>query len=104
MNDYNDEISESPLSDIMDELKEPSMYIVLIHNDDYTTMEFVVSILMTIFHKTYVEAERIMMKVHKEGYGVCGIYPYEIAETKVNEVHEIARKNEFPLKSSLKKV
>ena len=104
MSNYNNEISEKPISETIDRTKEPSMYKVILHNDDYTTMEFVVNVLMTIFHKSYVEAEHIMMKVHKEGYGICGIYTYEIAETKVNEVHAVSRKHEFPLKCSFEKV
>ena len=104
MSNYNNGISEKPISESIDEIKEPSMYKVILHNDDYTTMEFVVQVLMTIFHKSYVEAEQIMMKVHKQGYGICGIYTYEIAETKVNEVHTVSRKHEFPLKCSFEKV
>lgn len=104
MSRYNSNISEQPISKTIDKTEEPSMYKVILHNDDYTTMEFVVQILMTIFHKSHVEAEQIMMKVHKEGFGICGIYTFEIAETKVNEVHMVSRKHEFPLKCSFEKV
>ena len=76
------------------------MYKVLMHNDDYTTMDFVVNVLTTVFHKSMDEAERIMMKIHREGIAVCGIYTFEIAETKVNEVHHLARHNGFPLKTT----
>lgn len=104
MSDYEDVTSESILSDIRDKTKEPSMYKVLMHNDDYTTMEFVVSVLISIFSKSLREAEGIMMKIHKEGLAVCGIYTYEIAETKVTEVHNLARNNGYPLKSTFEKV
>lgn len=85
------------------EVEEPPFYKVLLHNDDYTTMEFVVMILEHIFHKTSAEAFRIMLNVHHQGVGVAGVYPHEIAETKVHTVHAVARKNEFPLRCSLEK-
>ena len=66
-----------------DELKEPDMYRVLLHNDDYTTMDFVVKILEEVFHKTQEESVAIMMSVHQKGMGVCGVYPKEIAEFRV---------------------
>jgi ATP-dependent Clp protease adaptor protein ClpS len=84
--------------------KPPQQYKVLLHNDDYTTMEFVVFVLETIFHKNASEATQIMMNVHKLGVGVCGIYDFEIAETKVATVHALAKKYEFPLKSSMEEV
>ncbi|MDY6862778.1 MAG: ATP-dependent Clp protease adapter ClpS [Thermodesulfobacteriota bacterium] len=83
------------------ELKEPSMYKVILHNDDYTTMDFVVHVLKTVFNKQHSEAFHIMMQVHKKGYGVCGVYTAEIAETKVAMVHYLARENEFPLQCSI---
>jgi ATP-dependent Clp protease adaptor protein ClpS len=79
----------------------PPRYRVLLHNDDYTTMEFVVGVLEGIFGKSPAEAFRIMMHVHQGGIGVCGAYPYEIAETKVALVHEQARASGFPLRASL---
>lgn len=82
-----------------EEFSYPKKYKVFLLNDDFTTMEFVVEILMNIFHKTEKEATNIMLKVHKEGRGYCGSYCYEIAETKVTQVITIARKNEFPLKA-----
>ncbi len=85
-------------------VKEPSMYKVLLHNDDYTTMEFVVMILERIFHKNNEEATRIMLNVHYRGVGVAGIYTREIAESKVAQVHELAQHNEHPLKCSVEKV
>ena len=84
-----------------EEVAEPPMYRVLLHNDDYTTMEFVVHILMVIFHKTVEEATAIMLNVHRKGVGLCGVYPLEIAETKVETVHSAARENGFPLKCTM---
>jgi len=81
--------------------KPPPMYKVLLHNDDYTTMEFVVRILETVFHKTTAEATRIMLNVHERGIGICGVYTCEVAETKVESVHYVARENGFPLKCSM---
>lgn len=104
MSDFDDLTSESILSDTRDITKEPPMYKVLMHNDDYTTMDFVVSVLISIFNKSASEAEQIMLKIHREGLAVCGIYTYEIAETKVTEVHNLAKHNGFPLKSTFEKV
>jgi len=73
------------------------MYRVLLHNDDYTTMDFVVHVLKTIFHKNEQESERIMLAVHEKGKGVCGIYTREIAQTKVEQVKVLAKQNQFPL-------
>jgi len=79
------------------ELKEPELYRVILHNDDYTTMEFVVEVLKNIFKKNAAEAEAIMWTVHEKGQAVCGVYTYEIAETKVEQVKVLARQNGFPL-------
>ncbi len=84
-------------------VKEPEQYRVLLLNDDYTTMEFVVEILESVFQKTSAEAFRIMMQVHTQGHGVCGVYSYEVAETKVSAVHALARESGFPLRASLEK-
>jgi len=78
-------------------LDEPPMYRVILHNDDYTTMEFVVHVLTTIFHKSEQEGEQIMLDVHKKGQGVCGVYTREIAQTKVEQVTTLAKQNQFPL-------
>jgi ATP-dependent Clp protease adaptor protein ClpS len=78
-------------------LDEPSMYRVLLHNDDYTTMDFVVMVLKKVFHKTQEQSEQIMLDVHKKGKGVCGVYTFEIAQTKVEQVKLLAKQNEFPL-------
>jgi ATP-dependent Clp protease adaptor protein ClpS len=81
--------------------KEPARFKVLLINDDYTTMDFVVEVLETVFHRTPAEAFRIMMQVHTQGKGLCGVYTFEVAETKVEAVHELARQNGFPLRASL---
>lgn len=83
--------------------EKPSFYNVFLLNDDYTTMEFVVHILEGTFHKNLTEATQIMLHVHKHGIGLAGVYPMEIAETKVESVHRIARENGFPLKCILEK-
>ena len=82
----------------------PPLYKVLMHNDDYTTMEFVVSMLESVFHISSTEADRIMLQIHMRGIGVCGTFPYEIAETKVHQVYIQARQEGFPLKCSLEEV
>ena len=100
----NPDTLEKVESKTREDITEPPMFKVLLHNDDYTTMEFVVDLLMVVFHKSFEEATRIMLNVHKTGYGVCGVYTYEIAETKLETVHELARERGFPLKSSMEKV
>ena len=86
-----------------EDIKQPEEYRVILLNDDFTTMEFVVSVLMTVFHKAVPEATRIMLDVHKKGRGIVGIYIYDIAVTKVNQVHTLARQNGFPLKCTMEK-
>lgn len=83
--------------------QKPSMYKVLIFNDDYTTMEFVVLVLERFFNKSRQEATDIMMTIHRRGVGVCGIYTFEIAETKVAQVLDFARANEQPLQCKMEK-
>ncbi|MCF8067471.1 MAG: ATP-dependent Clp protease adaptor ClpS [Desulfobacterales bacterium] len=80
------------------------MYRVLLHNDDYTSMEFVVEILVTVFQKPVYTATQIMMNVHREGIGECGIFTCEVAETKVDTVHNLSREHGFPLKCSYERV
>ena len=82
-------------------LKHPKKYKVFILNDDYTPMDFVVSILMTVFHKSYEQAESIMLEVHKNDRGLCGVYTYEIAETKIMQVRRKAKDSSFPLKATM---
>ncbi len=94
--------AEDALVDV--ELREPRHCRVIIHNDDYTTMEFVVGVLCGVFNKSQEDAVRIMLAVHKKGRGDCGIYPLEVAETKVSIVHGKARAAGFPLRCSLEEV
>jgi len=98
MSNYDPEIEESVKSETDRKVEEPPMYRVLLLNDDYTTMEFVIEVLVYVFQKSAEEATRIMLDVHRSGVGICGIYPYEVAETKVNTVDSLARENDFPLK------
>lgn len=81
----------------------PPLYKVILHNDDYTTMEFVVEVLMTVFGKPLEKATQTMLNIHHKGKAVCGIYPREIAETKVDTVHHLAGSRGFPLKSTMEK-
>jgi ATP-dependent Clp protease adaptor protein ClpS len=83
--------------------KEPDEYRVILLNDDYTTMEFVVAVIMSVFHRELLDATRIMLDVHRKGKGVVGTYTYDIAATKINRVHEMARENGFPLKCIMEK-
>ena len=83
--------------------KKPSMYKVLMLNDDYTPMEFVVHILERFFNKNLQEATRIMLHVHRRGVGICGVYTYEVAETKVTQVMDFARQHQHPLQCTLEK-
>ena len=87
--------------DVQEVVKEPSMFKVLLINDDYTTMEFVVDVLMQVFNKSFEAATAIMLNVHQKGVGVCGVYPLEVAETKIETVHSLARENGFPLRCTL---
>ncbi len=86
------------------EVTEPPMFKVLLHNDDYTTMDFVIMILETVFRKRAEDATLIMMNVHQKGLGVAGVYTRDMAETKVALVHDLARQHEHPLKCSLEQM
>jgi len=99
----NDEGRSGALTLTRTRTKKPSMYKVLMLNDDYTPMEFVVDVLQHIFQKTRDEATKIMLHVHQKGVGVCGIYTYEVAETKVTQTVDYARKNQHPLQCTLEK-
>lgn len=83
------------------ETKKPPLYKVLLHNDDYTTREFVVMVLEAVFHRSEADATRIMLHVHNNGVGVAGVYPYEVAETKVERTMALARQYEYPLQLTL---
>lgn len=85
-------------------IKRPKHYRVVLLNDDYTSMEFVVLVLETVFQKNPAEAVQIMMHVHRRGRGVCGVYTKEIAEAKVTQVHQLAREREYPLRCVMEEV
>jgi ATP-dependent Clp protease adaptor protein ClpS len=89
------------LTEAQKRVDKPPLYKVLLHNDDYTTMEFVVSVLRNVFNKSAMAAVQIMLAVHRQGVGVAGVYTYEIAEAKVAKVTEIARSSAFPLLCTL---
>ena len=92
---------EDPIAEIDEEISEPPMYKVLLHNDDFTTKTFVVAVLRGVFNKSQDEATHLMWHIHKNRIGVCGIYPQEVAETKIAQVTALARENGFPLKVSM---
>ncbi|MCK5249205.1 MAG: ATP-dependent Clp protease adaptor ClpS [Spirochaetaceae bacterium] len=98
--EYND---SELLEEIREEVKEPDMWKVVLLNDDYTPRDFVVEILVSVFHKPPIEATKIMLDVHNKGRGMVGIYPYDIGNTKVTQVTLLAREREFPLKIILEK-
>ena len=95
------EIDEQLKTKTRKKLKPPQSYRVLLHNDNYTTMEFVVFVLETVFRKNLREATKIMIHVHENGIGVCGSYTFEVAETKVEAVHDLAKQYEFPLRATM---
>jgi ATP-dependent Clp protease adaptor protein ClpS len=103
MGEKKEELQGSILEEDSVDTKEPPLFKVLLHNDDYTTMEFVVSILENVFNKTSQEATRVMLHVHNDGVGIAGVYTKEICETKITIVHGLAKKNEFPLRCSMEK-
>ena len=92
---------DDTITDIDEETAEPPNFKVLLHNDDYTPRAFVVEILLAVFNKLLEDATRLMWHVHKNGIGVCGIYSFEVAETKITQATELARENGFPLKFTL---
>jgi ATP-dependent Clp protease adaptor protein ClpS len=87
-----------------EKLKQPEEYRVILLNDHYTSMDFVVEVLMAIFHKTTEEAGKIMLDVHRKGKGIVGVYPWDIAATKTEQVHSAARRREFPLRCIVEEV
>ena len=102
-NSQNNELQRSLLLDSQPKTKKPSMYNVLLLNDDYTPMEFVIMVLEKVFNKKQEEATQIMLHVHKNGIGVCGTFTYEVAESKCKSVMDMAKKNEHPLQSAMEK-
>ena len=102
LENQNQNDSESNL-ETKKKLKKPSLYKVILLNDDYTPMEFVIFLLQKFFHKNNDEATKIMLHVHQNGIGVCGVFSFEIAETKVIQVLESSRKNEHPLQCTMEK-
>ena len=102
-NSQNNELQRGLLLDSQPKTKKPSMYNVLLLNDDYTPMEFVIMVLEKVFNKKEEEATQIMLHVHKNGIGVCGTFTYEVAESKCKSVMDIAKKNEHPLQSAMEK-
>jgi ATP-dependent Clp protease adaptor protein ClpS len=101
MNDLKDDILEKTRVEIDAKTDEPPMYKVVLHNDDYTPKEFVIELLVYLFHKSSAEATALMWRVHRGERGVAGIYPREIAESKVETGIELARENGFPLQLSM---
>ena len=106
-NNHNDDDDGRPDTGLMlkvkSKIKKPSMYKVLLLNDDYTPMDFVIHILENLFSKNRQEATDVMMHVHRRGVGICGVYTYEVAETKVMQVMDYARANEQPLQCTMEK-
>jgi ATP-dependent Clp protease adaptor protein ClpS len=98
-NEKESTIFADPESDVENEV--PPQYAVILLNDDYTTMEFVIDVLVRFFHKSSVDAQQIMLRVHKEGRGVAGIYSFEIAETKAHQVYGYAQSSGFPLRCAV---
>ena len=99
--DENNEQNSFTDTIVKNKLELPKKYKVLLHNDDYTTMEFVIFILQNVFRKNPIDAEKIMLAVHNQGVGICGVYTFEIAESKVHKVAQLAKENTQPLKCSL---
>lgn len=102
-NNNNEEFQKGLLLDTKPKTKKPSMYNVLLMNDDYTPMEFVVIVLEKIFNKKQEEATQIMLHVHQKGIGICGTFTYEVAESKCKAVIDLAKKNEHPLQCTMEK-
>jgi ATP-dependent Clp protease adaptor protein ClpS len=99
--DNDNELDRGVVTETEKKLKKPPLYKVLLHNDNYTTQEFVVYILQSIFHHPPTKATQIMLHVHRRGIGVAVVYTYEVAETKVDQVHALAKEYEFPLKCTM---
>ena len=104
MSRHDSDTDEAVVTESRTRLKKPPLYQVILHNDDFTTMEFVVHVLQNIFRRSESDAVRIMLQVHLEGIGVAGVYTYEIAEMKVAKVTELAQANEFPLLCTMEEI
>ena len=102
-NDDDGDLKTGVVTKAKPKTKKPSLYKVLMLNDDYTPMEFVVQVLEKVFAKSRDEAMHVMLHVHRRGVGICGVFTYEVAETKVNQVMDVARKNQHPLQCTLEK-
>lgn len=96
--------SPMPEAVLDEELKEPTLYKVLLHNDDYTSMDFVIEVLVDVFHKALEDASTIMLSVHQNGIGICGVYPREVAEYNVYKTTNMARQASFPLLCTMEKI
>ena len=101
MSIHDSDLQQDTIIDTEKKVTEPPMYKILLHNDDYTTKAFVVEILIAIFNKSVEEATQLMWFVHKNGVGVCGVYSFEVAETKVKQARTLAREYGFPLKATM---
>ncbi len=97
MPNRNPQHEDAVLSETKKKLEKPPLFRVLLHNDNYTTMDFVVFILMYVFNRSEDDAITIMLQVHQQGVGLAGVYPYEVAETKISRVTALAKENEYPL-------
>ena len=102
-NNISNDLEKGVLLETKPKTKKPSMYNVLLLNDDYTPMEFVVLVLESVFNKKQEEATQIMLHVHKNGVGVCGTFTYEVAEAKCKSVMDLAKKHEHPLQCTMEK-
>ncbi len=102
--DDNDFIDGEILEDVDSEIGEPDMYRVLLHNDHYTSMDFVVEVVQTVFHKPLLDAVNIMLDVHRKGIGIVGTFTFDVARTKTGQVREMAEAREFPLRCTYEKV
>ncbi len=97
MPEWEDEFENPVITESKEEVKKPPLYKVLLHNDDYTTMEFVVFVLQFVFRHTPEDAHRIMWNVHRQGVGIAGVYTFEVAESKISKAEDLAREYEYPL-------
>src|SRR5436309_13659858 len=101
MSDRGDRTGEAVKERVKVQKQDPTLYKVVLLNDDYTTMEFVVNVLESVFQRSPAEAYRIMMQVHQNGRGIAGVYPWEVAETKVEALTSMARHAEYPLRATI---